>query len=340
MAARSKSRPPAGTHLRHAARAPRGRRVLRIRAKYSKRNDATLRCGDSKRFLASLPDDSAQLVITSPPYNLGKAYERKAKLDEYLNFQRQIIAECVRITRDGGSICWQVGNSILKNREILPLDTLIHPLFAEHRESCGIRLRNRIVWHFEHGLHCSQRFSGRYETILWYTVGDPYLFNLDPVRVPQKYPGKKHYQGNNRGKPSGNPLGKNPGDFWVFRAEEDRSDVWVFPNVKGNHVEKTDHPCQFPIELPARLILALSEEGDLVVDPFVGVGTTTAAAVLLRRRAAGVDRLREYVETARRRARAVASGRLRYRAIGKPVYEPRPNTPLTTPPPGFVNHKG
>jgi adenine-specific DNA-methyltransferase len=89
------------------------------------------------------------------------------------------------------------------------LDLALHPLFAHHSD---LRLRNRIIWHFEHGLNCKFRFSGRYETILWYTKGDDYTFNLDAIRVPQKYPGKKAYKGLKRGEYSGHPLGKNPGD--------------------------------------------------------------------------------------------------------------------------------
>jgi len=199
---------------------------------------------------------------------------------------------------------------------------MLHPLFAAHEEAAKIRLRNRIIWHFEHGLHCSLRFSGRHEAILWYTKGDPYLFNLDAVRIPQKYPGKKAYKGPKRGQYSGNPLGKNPGD------------VWVFPNVKSAHVEKTSHPCQFPVELPTRLILALTKPGDLVVDPFIGVGTTAVAAALHLRRAAGADVVRDYIEIARERITKAAKGSLIVRPA-KPVYVAPANTSLTTPPPHF-----
>src|SRR5207247_3887571 len=170
--------------------------------------------------------------------------------------------------------------------QVIPLDILLHPLFAEHEEGSGVRLRNRIVWHFEHGLHCKRRFSGRHETILWYTKGDDYLFNLDAIRIPQKYPGKRAYKGPKRGQYSGNPLGKNPGD------------VWIFPNVKSNHVEKTVNPCQFPVELVERFVLTVTRVGDLVVDPFMGVGTTACAAVMHGRRAAGAECVPEYLDVA------------------------------------------
>lgn len=148
-----------------------------------------------------------------------------------------------------------MGNYV-DNGEIIPLDILLYPIFSSFK----LKLRNRIVWHFGHGLHASKRFSGRYEVILWFTKTDEYVFNLDNVRVPQKLPNKKHFKGPNKGKLSGHPLGKNP------------SDVWEIPNVKSNHVEKTIHPCQFPVELIERLVLALTDEGDWVFDPFIGGG--------------------------------------------------------------------
>jgi adenine-specific DNA-methyltransferase len=299
---------------------------LRISAKFHPQNDATLRTGDCLSLLKKIPDRSVALVVTSPPYNVGKEYERKNQISDYLELQKAVIAECVRITRPGGSICWQVGNHTNGHGQILPLDILLHPLFAAYEPKARLRLRNRIIWHFEHGLHCQQRFSGRHETILWYTKGDRYSFHLDCIRIPQKYPGKRAYHGPNKGEFSGNPLGKNPGD------------VWIFPNVKGNHVEKTEHPCQFPIELPVRLILALTRPGDLVVDPFLGAGTTAVASILTGRRVAGADVIADYVNVARHRVRQAAARKLRYRDPGTPVYAPPANTPLTTLPPHFKSH--
>ena len=142
------------------------RRVV-IASGWSARADVSLHRGDTLELLRRMPDAVAQLVITSPPYNIGKAYERRRSLDEYLAEQAPVIAECVRILRPGGSLCWQVGNDVRANR-VTPLDLLLYPLFAGHE---ALRLRNRIVWHFAHGLHCRRRFSGRYEVILWYTRG-------------------------------------------------------------------------------------------------------------------------------------------------------------------------
>ena len=262
-------------------------------------------CQDNIEFMAGLPDASMKLIVTSPPYNLGKSYEQWSPLDDYLDGQSQVIAECVRLLHPTGSLCWQVGNYV-SDGEMAPLDTVLYPIFKSH----GLRLRNRIVWHFEHGLHSSRRLSGRYETINWFTKTDDYTFNLDPIRVPSKYPNKRHFKGPNVGKLSGNPLGKNP------------SDVWVFPNVKSNHVEKTVHPCQFPVELVERLVLSLTDPGDAVLDPYMGVGTSIVAAVMHHRSGYGCDVVQEYVDIARQRLLELQTGTLRTRPMGKPVYDP------------------
>jgi adenine-specific DNA-methyltransferase len=293
---------------------------MRIGRYFSEANDVTLFHGDCVKLLRKIPDASVQLVITSPPYNVGKEYERDVTIEDYLKLQCATIEECVRITRPGGSICWQVGNHVNGHGQMIPLDILLHPLFAAYASTDELRLRNRIVWHFEHGLHCKNRFSGRHETILWYSKGDGYVFNLDAVRIPQKYPGKLAYKGNRRGEFSCNPLGKNP------------SDVWIIPNVKNNHIEKTSHPCQFPIEIPERLILALSHERDLVVDPFLGAGTVAVAAVLHGRRAAGAEIKPQYLKIARKRISDAIVGSLRRRPFAQPIYQPKPNTRLTTSP--------
>ncbi len=272
-----------------------------------------LHTGDTRALLDQMPDAVAQLVITSPPYNQDKPYERDRpqSLDDYVADQAQVIEACVRVLRPGGSLCWQVGNHV-RDGEIVPLDCLLYPIFHRHD---ALRLRNRVVWHFEHGLHCRRRFSGRHETILWFTKGDDYVFDVDPLRVPQKYPGKRAWKGPHAGEYTGNPAGKNPGD------------VWIFPNVKANHVEKTTHPCQFPVELVERLVLSLTDEGDVVLDPYLGVGSSVVAALRHSRKGFGCDIVQEYIDTAWERVSALRAGSLRTRPMGKPVYDPSPPRP-------------
>lgn len=292
--------------------------TVKVTGRLDETADFVLFEGDCLRLLRQIPDEFVQLVVTSPPYNLGKPYETRLDLDEYLDQQRIAIEECVRVLNESGSICWQVGNYV-QNGEIIPLDVVLYPIFA----SLGLSLRNRIVWHFGHGLHASKRFSGRYEVILWFTKGDNYVFNLDAVRVPQKYPKKKHFKGPKKGQLSGHPVGKNP------------SDVWEIPNVKANHVEKTIHPCQYPVELIERLVLAMTDEGDWVLDPFIGVGTTAIAALMHRRRAIGAEIVPDYVKVAKERVRLAEQGALRIRPMSRPVYDP--NTPEDNVPPETVH---
>lgn len=280
-------------------------RDIRVRRRYSATNDVTLYRGDCINLLRSMPDECADLVVTSPPYNIGKEYEKRLDLEEYVSQQAAIIRECYRVLSERGSICWQVGNYVNKGT-IVPLDSVLYPIFAD----LDLRMRNRIIWHFEHGLHCSRRFSGRYEVVMWFTKSDSYLFDLDAVRVPQKYPGKKHFKGDKAGQYSCNPRGKNP------------ADIWTIPNVKHNHVEKTAHPCQFPVELIERFVLSMTKPKSLIVDPFMGVGTTAIAAVRHGRRAAGAELVDEYDNIAMERLRLEARGELATRPMGKPVHQP------------------
>jgi len=277
----------------------------KISNKFSISEDIVLYPGDCLKLLKTISAGSLKLVVTSPPYNIGKEYEKRLKLESYIEQQSAVIHECVRCLSPRGSICWQVGNYV-DDGAIIPLDTILYPIFA----GLGLKMRNRIIWHFEHGLHCTKRFSGRYETIIWFTKSDKYTFNLDPIRVPQKYPGKKYFKGPKAGQYSCNPLGKNPGDLWVI------------PNVKSNHVEKTDHPCQFPVELIERLVLSMTDEGDWVFDPFLGTGTSIIAAIRHKRRGAGAEISSKYIDLAKHRISQELTGTLKTRPMDKPIYDP------------------
>lgn len=289
-----------------------------IASDFDRTAEVVLLAGDSSETLQSVPDAAVKLVITSPPYNLGKAYETATSLGTYLAELRPILLELVRVLSPSGSLCWQVGNYV-EDGEVFPLDMHYYPVF----KSLGLKLRNRIVWHFDHGLHASKRLSGRYEVLLWFTKSDDYTFNLDSIRVPSKYPGKTNFKpGPNYGKPSGNPLGKNPSDIWKLIQHEWEVGLWNIPNVKANHPEKTLHPCQFPIELVERCVLALTNEGDWVLDPFSGVGSALLAALRQGRRAVGCEQDSAYIQIAKDRIADFYTGRLPYRPLGKPVYQP------------------
>lgn len=285
----------------------------------------TLWDGDVVDLLSSFQRKSKfDLVVTSPPYNIGKEYEKRTNLKEYMGWQEDIISLIVPLMKPTGSICWQVGNYV-QNGEIWPLDYEIAPIFKR----LGLKLRNRLIWHYGHGLHSKKRFSGRYEVVLWFTKTDDYKFNLDDVRVPSKYPSKRHYKGPKVGEYSGNPLGKNPEDVWTLEPT-----VWDIPNVKSNHIEKTEHPCQFPVGLVERLLLALTNKGDTVFDPFAGVSTTGVAAAIHKRKYLGCEIVNKYNLEGKGRIDAALSGNPVYRPHDKPIYDPR-QSKLSAIPKGF-----
>lgn len=247
--------------------------------------------GDCADVLRALPDESVDLVVSSPPYNIGKEYEARRRLDEYLAEQETTLKECVRVLKSSGSIFWQVG-SFSYNGTLVPLDVKFFPILE------GLKLypRNRIVWARQHGLHAKRKFSARHETVLWFTKSDAYTFNLGAIRVPQKYQNKKAYRGDSRGELSCHPEGKNPGDIWVFQ------------NVKHNHEEQTIHPAQFPEGMIARIVLATTNPGDVVFDPYMGTGTVAVVARDHGRRFIGAETDERYHSVALRRLSGLPDG--------------------------------
>lgn len=274
---------------------------------------------DALKFLSKLDTGSVDLIISSPPYCMGKAYEDSTNTDDFLDMHDRLAPLLARVLKDGGSLCWQVGHHV-HNGVVTPLDALVYMIFSKQKD---LFLRNRIVWTFAHGVHANRRFSGRHETVLWFTKGSDYVFDLDAVRVPQKYPGKRHYKGPKKGEYSGNPLGKNP------------SDVWEIPNVKANHVEKTDHPCQFPVALPQRLVRALTTKDAVVCDPFLGSGSSAVAACLEGRNFIGCEIQPEYVAIARKRVANAKTKNPRVRPASKPIFVPTNTLAVATRPAHF-----
>jgi adenine-specific DNA-methyltransferase len=302
----------------HAARA-----ALKRKAK------AVLFAGDCLSLLGELKENSVDLVITSPPYAMGRAYEKSHKKEDFIATHRRILPEIARVVKPGGNICWQVGFHVRKKEGVvLPLEYIVYECFKEIPQ---VKLRNRIVWTFGHGLHCENRFSGRHEVILWFSKDGRkagHYFDLDSVRVRQKYPGKRHWKGPRKGEHSGNPLGKNPGD------------VWEIPNVKANHIEKTGHPCQFPVALVQRLVRSLCRRQGLILDPFSGVGTTGVAALIEGRRFVGAEKSKTYIKTADKRLKDVSAGRIKYRPLEQEIYVPQPHEKVAQLPEEFMKANG
>lgn len=277
--------------------------------------------GDCKALLSQVPNDCLDIVVTSPPYCMGMEYEKSTSVQEFLEAHEEILPEIVRVVRPGGSICWQIGYHVV-DKVAYPLDYAVYSILQRFS---SVFLRNRIIWTFAHGLHGSSRFSGRHETVLWFTKGRDYSFNLDAVRVPQKYPGKRHYKGPSKGEFSCNPLGKNPGD------------VWEIPNVKGNHVEKAGHPCQFPVALVQRLVRGLCPVDGLVFDPFMGSASTGVAALVEGRRFLGAELDKRYFRIAEKRLVETSRGNALFRPIEKPIFVPDPRSEVARKPKHFAD---
>ena len=274
--------------------------------------------------LKSMADDSVDLVVSSPPYCMKKAYESPDDdIETFRSLHERLLPELYRVLKPSGSICWQVGYHV-STACLIPLDCIVYEIFTNHTKNRDVPLvlRNRIIWTFGHGLNADSRFSGRHETLLWFSKGPVGCFNLDAIRIPQKYPGKRAYKGPNKGELTGNPLGKNP------------SDVWDIPNVKANHIEKTEHPCQFPVAIPSRLIKALTKENAVVLDPFMGVGSTGVAAVMLNRFFIGTEIKQKYYEIAHSRIKDACVGKARVRP-DVPVMEVNARTAVATLPDEF-----
>jgi len=243
-----------------------------------------LHLGDCLELLSNISNESVDIVVSSPPYNIGKEYENRSPLNSYLEEQRKVLSECYRVLKPSGSIFWQVGAYSNKGT-LIPLDIKFFPIFEE----LNMFPINRIVWLRQHGLQAKNKFSCRHETVLWFAKSMEYKFNLENIRVPQKYQNKKHHKGDKKGELSCNPDGKNPGDVWAFR------------NVKHNHEEQTIHPCQFPEDFVTRVILATTNEGDTVLDPYMGTGTVAVAAKDTNRHYYGADLEKKYFDVAERR---------------------------------------
>lgn len=269
------------------------RSQIRVAEEWDPDADVVLYEGDCLDLLKQIKDPVVRLGITSPPYNLGKEYEDHVALEKYIEVHSQVIRDSHNVLVDGGSLCWEVGNYV-ENGGIVPLDILLWGYFAG--EELKMKCRNRIAWVVPHGLHSKNRFSGRYEVVLWFTKGDGYYFDLDAVRVPSLYPKKKYFKGPKKGEVSSNPNGKNPSDAWT--------DLWGgISNVKHNHPEKTEHPCQFPEALVRRIVLALSKKNEWVLDPYLGSGTTAAICVQEGRKVVAAEIEHRYMKTARARVR-------------------------------------
>ncbi|MEX0583444.1 MAG: site-specific DNA-methyltransferase [Sneathiella sp.] len=226
-------------------------------------------CGDATAEMAKMPAESVDLIVADPPYNLGKNYGNNIDLkdrDAYREFTQDWVREAARILKPGGSLYCFMGIKFIAR------------LYLMLEEEFGLTPQGWITWHYTQGMGRKRGFSPRHEDILWFSKGNDACFNLDDVRVPQKYYRKRN-----------NMAGANPGD------------VWQFSHVHYCAAERLPHPTQKPEALLERVIRASSNIGDVILDPFLGSGTTARVATVLGRSAIGIEVNPDYIRMAEAR---------------------------------------
>ncbi len=227
---------------------------------------------DCLTAMRRLPENFVNLTVTSPPYNIGKAYERLLPLDQYLEWCASWISEVYRLTQQDGAFWLNLGYLEVPGKaKALPIPYLLW-------DRCPFYLLQEVVWNYAAGVHTKSMFSPRNEKFLWYVKSpENYTFNLDAVRDKNvKYPNQKK-----NGKLKCNPLGKNPGDVWQIAK--------VTSGQNRSSTERTPHPAQFPLAVITRILKACSNANDWVLDPFLGSGTTAIAALENGRQVLGFE---------------------------------------------------
>lgn len=255
---------------------------------YYEDDNVLLYHGDCLELLEKLPKNEIDLTVTSPPYNIGKEYESLRSIDSFVAWCKDWMGKVHRATKSTGAFWLNLGYFEVPDKG------LAVPIAYYLWDKSPFYMIQEVVWNYGAGVACRSRLSPRNEKLLWF-VKDPkqYVFNLDDIRDPDvKYPNQKK-----NGKLKCNPLGKNP------------SDVWRIPKVTSGtnraSRERTPHPAQFPVELITRTVLASSDPGEVVLDPFMGSGTTAEVAIRTGRKAIGFEISERYLEISARRLEIV-----------------------------------
>jgi DNA modification methylase len=233
-------------------------------------------CGDAAEEMAKQPVSSVDLVIADPPYNLGKDYGNNQDSRDwraYTAFTNAWLTQAIRVLKPTGALYVFMGVRFISR------------LFLMLEEEFQLHFNGWITWHYTQGMGRKRGFSPRHEDILYFTKSAAFTFNLEAVRVPQKFFRLRN-----------NMKGANPGD------------VWQFSHVHYCSAEREAHPTQKPEGLIERIIRSSSNPGDLVLDPFVGSGTSCRVADVLGRRWIGMDINPDYVAMSQRRIDASLQG--------------------------------
>lgn len=248
----------------------------------NKVGDCYYTIGECVSTMNKMHPDSINTVVTSPPYNLDKKYGKYDDNKSFAEWEKLIddtAKAAFRILKDNGSFFLNVSPiPDKKTKEIIPLDAIAYFIFKRN----GFYLRNSIVWHFNNMQNCTNRLSGRWESIQWFVKDiNNYQFNLDDIRIPYITKNDKRLEGG---------TGRNPTDTWNFDLPE--SDFWYFDRVNNmtkNKLGLTEHPCIYPTAMIERIIKMSTKKGDIILDPFLGSGTTLVAARKLERIGLGIE---------------------------------------------------
>lgn len=226
-------------------------------------------CGNATEELKNIKDESIDLIVTDPPYNLNKDYGNnndRLEFDEYIDFSRKWLNECKRVLKKNGTIYVFMGVRYISY------------IYMILEQELDFKFNSWITWHYTQGIGKTKGFSPRHDDILMFTKSSKYVFNIDDVRVPQKY-----YRSVN------NMRGANPGN------------VWEFSHMHYCNKNRENHPTQKPEGLYERMILASSNEGDTILDPFSGSGTALRVCQNLNRNCIGIEINPEYVQMTKER---------------------------------------
>ena len=259
-----------------------------------------IRQGDCIAGLQTLADGSVDLAFADPPFNIGydyDVYQDNLQNDEYLNWTRQWMSEVKRVLKDDGSFWLAIGDEYAAELKVML------------QRELGFACRSWVIWYYTFGVNCTKKFN-RSHAHLFHMVKDAkkFTFNADQIRVPSA---RQLVYGDKRA----NSKGRLPDDTWVLRPQDlpqgfsADDDTWYFPRVAGTFKERQGfHGCQMPEQLLGRIVRVSSNEGEIVLDPFGGSGTTLAVAKKLNRRYLGFELSPEYVTAIKARLDGITAG--------------------------------
>lgn len=259
-----------------------------------------LTTGDCIAQMKKLPEGCIDLAFADPPFNIGykyDVYDDRKSVDEYLEWSEQWMREVSRVLKPTGAFWLAIGDEFAAELKVLATRTL------------GLHCRNWVVWYYTFGVHCKSKFTRSHAHIFYFTKdAKQFTFNDEQIRVPSA---RMLVYGDKRA----NPKGRVPDDTWILRPQDapdsfgSEEDTWYFPRVAGTFKERAGfHGCQMPEQLLGRIIKCCSNEGEIVMDPFAGSGSTLVTAKKLGRTPLGFELSKDYAKQVRERLANVKVG--------------------------------